>query len=163
MNTMISGDNPAPGGYLSEDHKRKFTLTAGILGAAFFIMQFILPPMFMFAIMPGMMFFGDSWMKEAEPQRGTFWKGSIWYAETSFFTRSSPQGRTALKELNLDSEGGPETIALLPIENPWLLAGSERLWIISSSVIGFFRNGEINIISEEKTLGDISIPIGKKL
>jgi uncharacterized RDD family membrane protein YckC len=112
----------------------------------------------MFAIMPGMMFFGDSWMKDADPQRGAFWKNSIWYVETSFSARPSARNRITLKRLNLDSEEGPETIAPLSIENPWLLAGSDRLWIISSSVIGFYRNGEINIISEEKTLGDISRP-----
>jgi len=137
---------------------RKFTLTAGIVGAAFFILQFIFPPVLMFAIMPGMMFFGDSWMKDADPQRGAFWNHSIWYVETSFSARPSARNRIALKKLNLDSEDGPETIAPLSIENPWLLAGSDRLWIISSSAIGFFQNGEINIISEEKTLGDISRP-----
>ena len=90
MNTIPSDGNQVPRGYLSEEHKRKFTLTAGILGAAFFVMQFILPPMLMFAIMPGMMFFGDSWMKAAEPQRGVYWEKGIWYVETSFSPRSSP-------------------------------------------------------------------------
>lgn len=155
MNTIPS---EIPRGYLSEEHKRKFTITAGILGAVFFILQFIVPPMFMFVIMPGMMFFGDSWMKDAEPQRGALWRNSIWYVETSFSARPSAQGQTTLKKLNLDSEEGPETIASLSIGNPWLLAGSDRLWIISSSAIGFYRNEEINIISEEKTLGDISRP-----
>lgn len=158
MNTMISGDKPAPGGYLSEEHKRKFTITAGILGAAFFILQFILPPMLMFTIMPGMIFFGDSWMKEAEPQRGTFWNKSVWYVETSLSPKPSANGRTTLKKLNLDSDEGPEIISPLSIENPWLLPGNDRLWIISSSAIGFYRNGKITILSEEKTLGDISRP-----
>jgi uncharacterized RDD family membrane protein YckC len=158
MNTVPSGSNQIPRGYLSEEHKRKFTLTAGILGAAFFVMQFILPPMLMFAIMPGMMFFGDSWMKAAEPERGTFWNNTIWYVERSFSTRPSPHGRIKLKKLNLDGEDGPGGAGPLPIGNPWLLAGSDRLWIISSSAVGFYRDGEITVVSKEKTVGDISRP-----
>ena len=38
-----------PAGYLSEDSKRRFTLAAGILGAAVFIGQTMLPAMLMFA------------------------------------------------------------------------------------------------------------------
>ncbi len=143
---------------MSEEHKRKFTLTAGILGAAFFVMQFILPPMLMFAIMPGMMFFQDSWMKAAEPERGAFWNNTIWYVERSFSTRPSPHGRTRLKKLNLDGEESPESVGPLSIGNSWLLAGSDRLWIISSSAIGFYQNREITVVSKEKTLGDISRP-----
>ncbi len=158
MDTMPSGDKGVPSGYLSEEHKRKFTITAGILGAAFFIMQFIIPPMIMFATMPGMMFFGDSWMMKAKPGRGTFWNNSVWYVERSISAKPPAHGWTILKKLNLDSEEGPETVGPLSIGNPWLLAGTDRLWIISSSAIAFYRNGKISIISEEKTLGDISRP-----
>ena len=158
MDTIPSGDKGEPTGYLTEEHKRKFTLTAGILGAVFFIVQFIVPPMLMFAIMPGMMFFGDSWMKEVKLQRGTFWNNNIWYVETSVSARPSAQARTILKKLNLDVEEGPESIGPLSIENPWLLAGTDRLWIISSSAMGFYQNGKITVIYEEKTLGDISRP-----
>ena len=42
MNTIPSDNQRAPSGYLSEEHKRKFTITAGIFGAIFFIGQFFL-------------------------------------------------------------------------------------------------------------------------
>jgi uncharacterized RDD family membrane protein YckC len=158
MNPILPGDRQEPRGYLSEEHKRKFTITAGILGAAFFIIQFIIPPAIMLAIMPGMMFFGDSWMKHADPERGAFWNNSIWYVETSFPVRPSARDRIILKKLDLDGKEGPETIAPLPIETPWLLAGTDRLWIISSAAIGFYQNRRITVISAEKTLGDISRP-----
>ncbi len=158
MDTIPSGDKGGSTGYLTEEHKRKFTLTAGILGAIFFIIQFILPPIIMFTIMPGMMFFGDSWMKEAKPQRGAFWENSIWYVETTVSARPSAQARTTLKKLKLDGEEGPENIGLVSIEDPWLLAGIDRLWIISSSGVGFYQNGKITVIYEKKTLGDISRP-----
>ena len=158
MNTIHSDDRQIPRGYLSEEHKRKFTITAGILGAVFFMLQFIVPPMFMFVIMPGVMFFGDSWMKDAEPQFGTFWNDSIWYIEKAVSARPSVQAQTTLKKMNLEGKEAPETVGPLPIENPWLLAGTDRLWIISSSAMGFYQRRKITVVSEEKTLGDISRP-----
>ncbi len=158
MNTIPSDNQKAPSGYLSEEHKRKFTITAGILGAVFFIIQFILPFVIMMAIMPGMMFFQDSWLKRAKPERGAFWDNRIWYPETSESFKESEGNRVVLKYLIVDSAEGPQDAGLSPIENPWFLAGADRLWIISSSKVGFFQGGKINVLSEEKTLGDISRP-----
>jgi uncharacterized RDD family membrane protein YckC len=158
MNTMPPDHQRAPSGYLSEEHKRKFTITAGILGAIFFIGQFVLPFALMLAIMPGMMFFQDSWMGIAKSERGAFWNNQIWYTETSVSPKKPDSGRVTLKGLKVDSEEAPKNVGLLPIENPWLLAGADRLWIISSSKVGFFQDGSISVISEEKILGDISRP-----
>ena len=158
MNTIPPDNQRAPSGYLSEEHKRKFTIIAGILGAVFFILQFILPFALMLAIMPGMMFFQDSWMENANPERGAFWNHQIWYAGTSISPKETDDGGVTLKSLKVDSEEGPKDIGLLPMENPWLLAGADRLWIISSSKVGFFQDGNINLISEKKTLGEISRP-----
>jgi hypothetical protein len=158
MNAMSSDNQRAPSGYLSEEHKRKFTIIAGILGAIFFILQFILPFVLMVAIMPGMMFFQDSWMEIANPERGAFWNNQIWYTGTSVSPKKPDGGRGTLISLKVDSEEGPKSIGLLPMENPWLLAGADRLWIISSSKVGFFQDGNINVISKEKILGEISRP-----
>lgn len=151
-------DKQAPKGYLSEKHKRKFTITAGILGATFFILQFIIPPLLIMAAMPRMMFSQASWMKEANPKRGAFWNNQIWYVETALTSETSAPGYATLKRLTLEGKGDPETVIELPIANPWLLADKDRMWIISSSAVGFYRNGNISIVSEEKTLGDISRP-----
>ncbi len=158
MNTMPPDNQRAPSGYLSKEHKRKFTITAGILGAIFFIGQFILPFVLMLAIMPGMMFFQNSWMEVANPERGALWNNQIWYAGTSVSPKKPDGGRVTLKSLKVDSEEGPKNIALLPMENPWPLAGADRLWIILPSKVAFFQDGNINVISEEKILGEISQP-----
>jgi uncharacterized RDD family membrane protein YckC len=158
MNTIPPDNQKAPSGYLSEEHKRKFTIVAGILGAIFFILQFILPFVLMLAIMPGMMFFQDSWMEIANPERGAFWNNQIWYAGKSVSPKKPDGSRATLKSLKVDSEVGPKSIGLLPMENPWLLAGADRLWIISSSKVGFFQDGKINVILKEKILGEISRP-----
>jgi hypothetical protein len=55
----MSGDDDASrSGFLSEADKRKFTTVAGILGAAFFVLQFAVPMIAMFALMPPVMFGG---------------------------------------------------------------------------------------------------------
>lgn len=131
---------------------------AGILGAIFFILQFVLPFVLMLAIMPGMIFFQDSWMEIANPERGAFWNNQIWYTGTSVSLRKPEGGRATLKSLKVDGEEGPKSIGLLSMDNPWLLAGADRLWIISSSEVGFFQDGKINILSKEKILGEISRP-----
>ena len=104
MNTMASDNQRAASGYLSEEHKRKFTITAGIVGAIFFIGQFILPFVLMLAIMPGMMFFKDSWMGVAKPERGAFWNHRIWYSETSVPFKEPDRDWFTLKNLNVNSE-----------------------------------------------------------
>jgi uncharacterized RDD family membrane protein YckC len=158
MTTIPPDNQRAPSGYLSEEHKRKFTITAGIFGAIFFIVQFILPFGLMMAVMPGMMFFHDSWMEIANPERGAFWNDRIWYTGTSLSPKKPDGSRVTLKSLKVVGEEDPEDIGLLPMENPWLLAGADGLWIISSSKVGFFQDGNINLISEEKVLGEISRP-----
>ncbi len=158
MNPSPPDDKETARGYLSDNDKRKFTLTAGILGAAFFIGQFVLPFVLMFAIMPGMMFFEDSWMKEAELQRGTFWDGRIWYVERSISFKKPDDGSSTLKYLDIGDRGNPKSAGPCPIDHAWLLAGNDRLWIISSSTIGFYQKGKISDVSNEKRLGDISRP-----
>lgn len=158
MSKLRSNIKEGPKGYLSEEHKRKFTITAGILGAIFFIVQFLLPFILIFAIMPGVMFSQDSWMKEANPQRGALWDNKIWYVERSISRKTPDHGQTTLKYLNIGDKGGPESVGALSVDNPWLLAGNDRLWIISSSLVGFYQNGNISVISKEKKLGDISRP-----
>ena len=132
MNTMPSDNQKVSSGYLSEEHKRKFTITAGIFGAIFFVIQFILPFVLMLGIMPGMMFFQDSWIKIAKPERGAFWDNRIWYPETSVSFKKPDGNRFVLRHLNVVSGEGPKDAGLSPIEKPWLLAGAVRLWIISS-------------------------------
>jgi uncharacterized RDD family membrane protein YckC len=158
MNTSPSNKKEAPRGYLSEEHKRKFTLTAGILGALFFIVQFILPFVIVVAIMAGMIFSEDFWLKEAELRRGAFWNNQIWYVEKLFSPKTPDYSPATLKFFKIADKGSPKSAEICPIDNPWLLAGNDRLWIISSSAIGFYQNGKISVISEAKRLGDILRP-----
>ena len=52
---MPSDSIQAPRGYLSEEHKQRFTIIVGIVAALFFILQFIFPFVLAAGIMPGLM------------------------------------------------------------------------------------------------------------
>ena len=137
-------------GYLSPEHKRKFTITAGILGAVFFMAQLIVPFVVMMAFMPFMIFS----MKMAEPERGALWDNAIWYIEKDL----DSYNLATLKKIKLGSKDKPETASELSIKKPWLFPSKDRLWIISSSVVGYYQEDKLTIASEGKILGDISRP-----
>jgi uncharacterized RDD family membrane protein YckC len=153
MNRMNAIDTDIRG-YLSQEHKRKFTITAGILGAVFFIVQFIVPFVVMMAAMPFMVFS----LKMAEPQRGAYWNNAIWYIEKAVGTGTASDNPTMLKKIKPSSKDGPEDICELSIENPWLLAGENRLWIIASSAVGYYQDDDLVFVSKAIRLGDISRP-----
>lgn len=48
MTAMAEADR----GYLPEESKKTFTIVAGVLGALFFVLQFLLPMEDMFVLMP---------------------------------------------------------------------------------------------------------------
>lgn len=54
----------APTGYISAESKKKFTITAGILGALFFIAQFVAP----FIVMVGIMVvaLSENWQRVSD-------------------------------------------------------------------------------------------------
>jgi len=149
--------SPIVRGYLSEEHKRTFTITTGILGALFFIGQVVLPVIIMLALMPAMMFSQMDAMKTARLERGAFWNGEIWYVEQSLGGPTSP-GNAVLKKLVVGSDQEPVTVAEPRTENPWLLAGDDRLWIVSSSGIGWYDNEEFTFEPGTRQLADISRP-----
>jgi len=144
-------NNTETRGYLSQEDKRKFTITAGILGAVFFIAQFFVPFAMMMAIMP----FTDLAMNMSKPSRGTYWKDAIWYIETP---TASDSKTCVLKKLKLGSKDEPKNICEVSFKNPWLLSSEDRLWIISSSVVACYKKNKLNIVYETTQLGDVSRP-----
>ena len=145
-------------GYVSEAGKRSFTITAGLLGAAFFFAQFLVPFLVMMAIMPGFVTGMNAKLADAHPERGALWRGRIWYTETRSSIGPESKPGTALLAFSLTGPDDPEPVAELEAGNPWLLAGPDRLWLISSSFLGSFREGRLETLREGKTLGDISRP-----
>jgi len=146
-------------GYISEEHKRTFTITAFVLAGVFFIVQFVLPYVIMFASMPSM-FFNPDWMKFAILEESVLWRGQIWYLEESF-EGFGGQVKNNLMTLKIGGEG-PVVKKEISMKNPLLLADEDKLWIMSSFAIVYYDDKDIKFIAEfihEKSpLGDISSP-----
>ena len=87
-------------GYLSQEHKRKFTITAGILGAVFFLGQFLLPFVIIIAAMP-LFAFSVFRMRMVDPQRGAYFDGAIWYVEKALEGSDTFKNPPILKKIEL--------------------------------------------------------------
>jgi len=158
MNAVLPGSGGAPRGYLSDEAKRKFTITTGILGAVFFFGQMIVPFVIMMVLMPVSFFFNESLFRSADVRRGTFWNGRVWYVERSESFKPASESSTALVSFALGGDEQPQRAAFLPPEDAWLLPGDGRLWIISSSAVRFYDGNQISTVTPQETLGDISRP-----
>ena len=117
-------------GYLSPEHKKTFTLAVGILGGLFFLAQFAVPFIIMLVAMPSMMFSGAMSVREAHPSHGAYWQGKLWYPEAEVsFDKTKKSSAPHLTALSLSQLPGPQQINAIPFESPWLLAGTDRLWV----------------------------------
>lgn len=137
---------PAPG-YLSPESKRRFTLVAGVLGAVFFLAQFVLPMLVMFLVMVPMML-GRA-IPMADLDRAVLWRGELWFvertAQLNWRDLESSTTLAALRHVRLDdlSSAGPA----VPLDvarddsGPALLPVGERLWLIGSDAISYYDGG----------------------
>ncbi len=125
MDTSETPASQPPDGYLSEQGKQRFTITAGILGAVFFMAQIALPYVLMLIAMPTMILKGDIF-KQLNVDSMVFWNDSIWFIE-----EAGKNMNYNLKRIKLREFGAPETVCKLSLEKPSLLAGKDALWIIS--------------------------------
>jgi hypothetical protein len=125
---------PHPG-YVSAGGKRKFTLLAGLVGFLFFLVQAIIPFFLLMAMERAMRGYEPARSLWPHVENAVYWNGSLWYTEESLPRRMSPRQEATLQELSLDiTERKPHTACSLFMEDPKLLAGSDRLWIISQEM-----------------------------
>jgi len=133
-------------GYLSAESKRRFTIIAGVLGAVFFLGQFLLPMAIMFLVMMPAMFMRD--MKSLGLDGAALVGDDLWAVERTVKlnvrSAESPSTTLALTRVRLAdlSEAGPA----IPLEGvaadatPNLLVAGERLWVFGSSAIAYYEN-----------------------
>ncbi len=145
-----------PAGYRSEESKRKFTITAGILGAVFFVGQFAVPMLLMFLLFRSV---GDFDMDEPDldPHKTAVWEGWLWYVEEPPGVFSTdPTAR--LKRVSLEDWAEPETVAEIDEVGFFPLAGVDRLWLISKKSVAVVEDGQIERVTKESGLGEFSHP-----
>ncbi|MCP4898456.1 MAG: RDD family protein [bacterium] len=154
--TEDSNFTDAPRGYLSAASKRRFTLTAGILGAAFLLGQFLLP----FALMAWFMASGSHSFEvdfaRRNPKYFTVWDDGFFFVETeaSFGDEQKP---STLVRTHLEDTADTEPKASLE-GTPYLLAGNDRLWLIAKNTFGYFQKDKYVHINQPKMLAEISQP-----
>ena len=134
-------------GYLSSESKRRFTLIAGILGAVFFVAQFVLPILAMFLLVMPRFMRGAA--RSPNVEQSAIWRGELWLVERSFNMRwdeSRSAADRALRHVRLDdlASGGPSVPFVLGTsdEDPALLPIGDRLWLVGDGDVGYFQGGE---------------------
>ena len=139
-------------GYLSAESKRRFTMVAGVLGAVFFLGQFLLPMAIVFLVMMPATFMRD--MKSLDLDGAAVIGNDLWTVERTIkldVRRSgSPTATSSLTRIRLAdlAEAGPA----IPLEGvatdstPELLATGERLWVFGSTAAAFYENGTLKTL-----------------
>ncbi len=143
-------------GYLSEASKRRFTITAGILGTVFLFGQFVLPIAMMMGFMALQPGFFDVDFVRRNPNYAAIWEGGIWFIETEEAFGKN-QGSSTLARVSLEGTPQPETLADLS-GTPYPLAGDDRLWLISKKTIGTFQDDRFVAIDQPTMLAEFSLP-----
>jgi uncharacterized RDD family membrane protein YckC len=142
-----------PHGYLSEQDKKTFTLIAGILGALFFFIQFLLPFAMMVVVMQGVGF------DNVHLDRGVSWKGGFWFIEEDFLPfRGTAEKAVRLRRVGPSSADELVELTAAGAEDIWLLPDVDRLWLVSSESLGHYQNGNVEISPLAQKLGSISKP-----
>jgi uncharacterized RDD family membrane protein YckC len=144
-------------GYLSESSKRRFTITAGILGTVFLIAQFALP----FAVMLGSMAFSseafDVDFARRDPRYAAVAGRVILFVETEPNFGDEPDS-SAIVEARFEPISGTEIVVSDLDGKPYLLAGEDRLWLISRKSIQILQFGHLVSVEQSKELAEISMP-----
>jgi len=156
MSTSTTASDQPPKGYVSEVAKRRYTITAGILGAAFFALQFIVPMVLMFAMMPLM--FARMAFTFTQADRAVFWNGHVWTVQTSARAGFPPEESTRLVYLDPSGEEEQVEAADLPGGRPWLLPDRNRLWLIWPDRVACHTNGQLHWLEPDHQLEGYSRP-----
>ena len=170
-------DSQDPAGYVSAGAKRHFTILAGVLGTAAFVLQIAVPMVLMILLMFAMMPSPGS-PKFVQADRGAFWDGQLWLVqegmrvgatpgeilrsasspETVAAQAMSPKLSRSLMALAPGPEAALRQADTLDAANPWLLAGPDRLWIISPAKVCNLQGGLVCQVGGDQQLGDLSRP-----
>jgi uncharacterized RDD family membrane protein YckC len=143
-------------GYLSAESKQRFTIVAGVLGAVFFLAQFLLPMAIMFLVMMPATFMRD--MKSLDLDGAAVIGDHLWAVERTInLNRKSsakPTTTLALTRVRLADllEDGP-AISLEGVATdtaPELLVAGERLWVFGSSAIAYYEKGALKRLPDAK-------------
>ncbi len=164
-------------GYLSEEAKRKFSITAGILGAAFFFLQMFAPFFAMMLIFPAL-FLGAFQFREYDLDGAAVFDNHLYF----FVEDVGPSaGKEPSKLMRLDlskipateardkswwmlpgsaraRQPEPEEVAELSGKSLSILANGKKLLVLSGSEMWELRDGKLVTVGSYASLGNFSRP-----
>jgi uncharacterized RDD family membrane protein YckC len=156
VSTSPAPDADAPPGYVSEESKRKFTLVAGILGAAAFLLQFAVPFAAMLALQGYLVgFHGEE--PRLNPAQTALWRGELWYVEEPVVEFSN-QPRAVLRRVGMDPAEEPEQVVELDHQGFYPLAGDDRLWLVSKKGVSYWSDDRLTRVTGSSPLADFARP-----
>jgi uncharacterized RDD family membrane protein YckC len=125
-----------------------------ICGAAF-LAQVILPEVVKEVMMP-LGLIGGVEVEAQQINNSAAWNGRAWYARN---TASVYEGnQTQLVSVPLDQAGPPRIEGIVSMIEPWLLAGEDRLWVVSRNELATWHDGQIETVATEMGLTEVSRP-----
>ena len=89
-----------------------------------------------------------------------YWGGAVWFAGTAAKATESgePSARSWLLRLQTGPDHEPERVADLPAVEPWFVAGTDRVWIVSEQAVAYYRGGQLHTAELDEPLTDVSRP-----
>ena len=143
-------ENKSYRGYRSEKDKSQFTTYVVVL----VIIMFIVPFFLFFLTMPFFMVSSFFSITVPSPNRGTFYKGKIYYPVNRM---NSKGGQTLLCRVSPGAKEKPEVLEPINLQSPWLMEFENRLMFISQKEVGEYKDGEITTLFRQR-LGTIFKP-----
>lgn len=94
--------------------------------------------------------------EDIQPDKAAYWEGKLW-----FLKEQSPKNNdTALFSLKLESNEKPklEIHVNSTVKRTWLLGDKDRLWLITTSSVMYFKEGKIKTVRLKRGLENITRP-----
>ncbi len=149
---------PAPAGFPSERARRTLILVAGIAGLLSLLVQTVVLFSFFFAAAVSIEVADARWREWPHLWDAVYWDGSLWYIQEALPRRMEPREEATLQKLDPRQGSPAATVASVYLEDPHLLVGTDRLWVISPEDVRYFRGGRATSVNVRWRLGDISPP-----
>jgi uncharacterized RDD family membrane protein YckC len=155
---LFSEPDSKDGGERSGENRRRFTLAAGSIAFVFLLIQIVIPFLLPFLVMENLT--GVAVQERHLPHLWdtVLWMDSLWYVDESIPRRMSPREEGFLQRLDPRGRSAPVTVASALMEDPHLLVGTDRLWIISPEDVHYIRGVLPTTVNIGWRLGDISAP-----
>jgi uncharacterized RDD family membrane protein YckC len=149
-------DEP-PRGWVSERSRRDFRTTAWILGGLFVIGMFVLPLLLIQRIASSGGGGPGRQRSFAHPRRAAVLDDTLYFIVRSEASDQKAK-RATLMQVDIELESEPSKVAEFSSTGVFLLADTDRLWLVSRTETMIFQGGELRSIGPGTELEKFSPP-----